>query len=51
MTTRTFWGVRFPDHRGDRPMPNETIARKVARHVGGVILTRLLVLGDWEVAR
>lgn len=48
--TRTYWGVRFPDHRGDRPMPNETIANKVARHVGGVPIHRTLHLGEWEAS-
>ncbi len=47
--SRLLYGVRFPDRRGDRPMPNEVIARKVARHVGGTVLVRSLTLTDWEV--
>lgn len=45
----TLWAVRFPEH-GDRLMPNEVIARHVARHHHAAqLLTVTVNVPDWRV--
>ena len=47
--TATQYGVRFPIW-GDRPMPNEHIARHVARVTGNTVISREIGVSEWSVA-
>lgn len=46
--TTTQYGVRFPVW-GDRPMPNEHIARHVAKVTGHPLIVRAYSVTGWAV--